>query len=133
MLHGKLSEYSQSGVLKDRMVKAGFTHGREARVDLRGLKVRPTAEEEGVIYFCDMETIDVVEVIAEGDGASLPEEVEVEGLSFTEHGLYDLHGVVLSSNGVLTVKADEQTRVERRLPLQWVRNAWQAVSAFFGG
>lgn len=55
----------------------------------------------------------------------------------------------IHSNGVLKVKADERTRAERRsllpvhplqlyplhpLPsLEWARDAWRAISAFFTG
>lgn len=131
MMHGKSSKHSQSGVLRDRMEKAGFTHGREARANLRGLNVRSTAREEGIVYFCDLEPIDVVEVMQEGDGASLPSEVKVEDLCFAGLGSYDLQDVILSSNGVLRIKADERTRVQRRSLLRWMQNAWQAVSGVF--
>lgn len=133
MLHGTLSQYSQPGVLKDRMAKAGFTHGREARVNLRGLNVRRAAEGKTVVYFCNIDAIDVLEVTEEGDGLPLPEEVEVEGLYFTGYGSYDLQEVILSSNGVVKVKADEKTHAERRRPLQWARAARASVSAFFAG
>lgn len=111
MLHGKVSKYSQSNVLKDRMQEAGFTHGQQARVNLRGVQVEPTADTEGKVFFCKMKEIEVVEVLEKGDGGPLPEDAEVEDLYFPEKGTHDLSGVILSSNGRLQVKADRGTKV----------------------
>jgi hypothetical protein len=106
MLRGTVEVSSQADVLRARMREAGFTHGREARVNLRGVRLSPDTGKGDVVFFCDLEKVEVVEEMNSGDGGFLPLSVELEELYFQEHGRYDLLGVVLHSNGTLTVKAD---------------------------
>lgn len=114
MINGKISKYSQSDVLRDRMEQAGFTHGQEARVNLRDIQIEPTRASEGKIYFCKMRDIEVTEVLAEGDGGPLPSETKVDNLVFPEKGMHDLSNVILSSNGSLRITADPESQVRRK-------------------
>lgn len=113
MLQGRISKYSQSNVLKERMEEAGFSHGQQARVNIRGVQVEPTAETEGKVFFCKIKDIEILEVMEEGDGEPLPADANLDNLYFPEKGTHDLSGVILSSNGRLQVKADNRTKVNR--------------------
>ena len=126
MINGRISKYSQSDVLRDRMQKAGFTHGQEARVNLRDVQIEPTDASEGKIYFCKVRAIEVTEILAEGDGGPLPRETKVENLVFPERGMHDLSNVILSSNGSVRVMADPETEVRRK-------NWFQRAVSFFTG
>lgn len=126
MINGKISKYSQSDVLRDRMQQAGFTHGQEARVTLRDIQIEPTKASEGKIYFCKMGDIEVTEVLAEGDGGPLPSSTTVENLVFPEKGRHDLSNVILSSNGSLRITADPASEVRRK---SW----FDSVVSFFMG
>lgn len=125
MLRGKVTSHSQSDVLRRRMKTAGFTHGQEARVNLRKVRLRQQTSSEGVIYFCEMKNLEVVEVLQDGDGGVLPQHAVAEELQFPEEGHHDVLGAILYSNGALQVRADEETKVVRstwnplRRWLQW--------------
>ena len=114
MLHGNVTEYSQPHVLKRRMMQAGFTHGKTARVNLRGVRAEQRSNEEAVVYFCNMDRIEVVEVLQDGDGQPLPERAVVRGFSFAETGPHAIYGAILTSNGVMEVRTDTDTEVIRR-------------------
>lgn len=119
MLRGKVTSHSQSDVLRRRMEKAGFTHGQEARVNLRKVRLRRQTSSEGVVYFCELKNLEVVEVLQDGDGGVLPKQAVVEGLHFPEEGRHDVLGAVLYSNGALQVRADEETKI--------VRSSWNPL------
>src|SRR5258708_26445714 len=73
--------------------------------------------DHGVVmmYFCSMRTVEVLKVIAEGDGNSIPMQAKIEGLSVPstyKSGLYDLKNVEVTSNGTIQVKATEKTTWE---------------------
>lgn len=119
MMRGKVSMYSQPHVLRHRMEEAGLTHGQETRVNLRKVRVTPTTEGEGIVYFCEMSQIEVVEVLSKGDGKRLPDQAVVENVEFSRRGMHDLYGAILNSNGVLQVKADEKTEIVKRSLLPW--------------
>ncbi len=64
-----------------------------------------------VLYFCPMETIEIIEKVNAGDGGCLPTEATIEGLTVPNRcrpGLYSLKNIVLSSNGTLQVIATEK-------------------------
>lgn len=68
-----------------------------------------------VMYFCPMQTLQVLEVIAEGDGGNIPAEVKLEGLnipSTSRSGLYDLKNVEVTSNGSIQVRETRDTKWE---------------------
>ncbi len=123
MIRGKITSHSQSDVLRRRMEDAGFTHGQEARVNLRKVRLRRQTPSEGVVYFCEMKQLEVVEVLQDGDGGTLPKQATVEDLQFAEEGCHDVLGAVLYSNGALQVRADEDTQI--------VRSSWNPLRRLF--
>lgn len=123
MLRGKVTSHSQSDVLRRRMERAGFTHGQEARVNLRKVRLRQQSASEGVIYFCEMKNLEVIEILREGDGGELPEVAVVDELNFPEEGRHDVLGAILYPNGALQVRADEKTEI--------VRSSWNPLRGWF--
>jgi len=68
-----------------------------------------------VMYFCPMESIEVLRRVNEGDGGSIPMDVKVYDLNISDNllpGLYTLKNVTLSSNGTMQVKATNETTWE---------------------
>jgi hypothetical protein len=124
----RVMAHSQTYRLRERMAEAAIGHGQEVRADLSGIRV--TADwrnapdpNVGAIFFCTMGSIRVREVLAPGDGRSLPSEVVLEGLIVPEPGTYDILNAVVHSNGVLRVRVDSATQVVQRargLPNVWV-------------
>ncbi len=119
-MEARVTSYSQSEQLRERMVQAEVRHGQEIRADLPGIRVeamgrtwfsgRPS--RKGVVYFCTMGPITVRETTAAGDGGPLPSKVILEGLEIPAEGIYDLKDVLVQSNGDLRVIIDEASRVE---------------------
>jgi hypothetical protein len=118
----RVMAHSQSHRLRERMAEAAIGHGQELRADLPGIRV--TAEvadwrsapnpNVGAVFFCTMGSIRVREVLAPGDGSSLPTEVILEGLVVPEPGTYDILNALVHSNGALRVQVDAATQVVRR-------------------
>jgi hypothetical protein len=118
-MEARVSAYSQTNRLRERMAQAEVRHGQEIRADLPGIRVtamsrnwftgRPTGNAE--IFFCAMGPVRVREVKAAGDGAPLPSNVIVQGLEVTGEGTYDLIDALVQSNGDLRVIVDDATRV----------------------
>ena len=126
----RVMAHSQSYRLRERMAEAAIGHGQEVRADLPGIRI--TAEPAdwrnapdpnvGAIFFCTMGSIRVREVLAPGDGRSLPSEVVLEGLVVPEPGTYDILNAVVHSNGALKVRVDSETQVVQRA--RGLANAW---------
>ena len=124
----RVMSHAQTYRLRERMTEAAIGHGQEVRADLTGIRV--TADwrnapdpNVGAIFFCTMGSIRVREVLAPGDGRSLPSEVVLEGLIVPEPGTYDILNAVVHSNGALRVQVDSATQVVQRargLPNVWV-------------
>jgi len=124
----RVMAHSQTYRLRERMTAAAIGHGQEVRADLTGIRV--TADwrnapdpNVGAIFFCTMGSIRVREVLAPGDGRSLPSEVVLEGLIVPEPGTYDILNAVVHSNGALRVQVDSATQVVQRArgrPNVWV-------------
>ena len=118
-MEARVSAYSQTDRLRERMAQAEVRHGQEIRADLPGIRVtamsrnwftgRPTGNAE--IFFCAMGPVRVREVKAAGDGAPLPSKVVVQGLEVTGEGTYDLIDALVQSNGDLRVIVDDATQV----------------------
>jgi len=118
-MEARVSAYSQTHRLRERMAQAEVRHGQEIRADLPGIRViamgrnwftgRPN--HNGEVFFCTMGPIRVREVKAAGDGAPLPSNVIVQGLEVTGDGTYDLIDALVQSNGDLRVIVDGATRV----------------------
>jgi len=101
------------------MSEVNIHHGQEVRADLTGVRVGANSESwfttaepnGGVIFFCTMGSIRIREVLQNGDGAALPHDVVLEGLTVPEPGTYDILNAIVHSNGSLRVIADANTRV----------------------
>ena len=118
----RVMAHSQSHRLRERMVEANIRHGQEVRADLPGIRVtadadgwRTQAEQQrGIIFFCTMGAITILEVIAPGDEQPLPIEAVVEGLQVPEPGTYDILNALIHSNGALQLRVDSATRIVPR-------------------
>ena len=102
---------SQPHVLQEKMKEKKLTHGETVTANISPVRLE-NAYGKMALYFCPVQTVDVFETITPGDGGEIPLKVEVEGLTVPpghKPGLYTLKNVVLSSNGVMQVKATEKT------------------------
>ena len=102
---------AQPHVLRERMKEKQLSHGETVTVNMS--PVRPEAAlDKMYLYFCPMQTLDILETIAPGDGGDIPSKVVVEGLTVPpglKPGLYTLKNVKLTSNGAMQVIADAKT------------------------
>lgn len=105
---------AQPHVLRERMKEKELSHGETVTVNMSPVRLE-AALGRMYLYFCPMQTIDVLKTITPGDGGDIPEEVTVDGLTVPagqQPGLYTLKNVRLSSNGTMQVIADEKTTWE---------------------
>lgn len=105
---------AQPHVLREKMKEQQLSHGETVTASLSPVRLESTFGKMHV-YFCPMQTIDVHERIAPGDGGDIPPDVVVEGLSIPAElkpGLYNLKNVKLSSNGTMQVIAGSTTTWE---------------------
>lgn len=110
-----ITSYSQPNVLQQRMKEERLTHGETVTANLSPVRLENDFGKM-VMYFCPMKTIEVLETITTGDGATLPPEAKVEGLTIPENfkaGFYNLKNVTLTSNGTMQVKATSNTVWEK--------------------
>jgi hypothetical protein len=118
-MEARVTAYSQSHRLRERMAEADVHHGQEVRADVRGVRVQLTSPAwmgrrdrvRGDVFFCTMGPFEVRRVSIEGDGGPLSESTVVEGLQVPLEGTYDLVNVLVRSNGDLTLIMDEVSRV----------------------
>jgi hypothetical protein len=118
-MEAHVTAHSQADWLRERMVQAEVQHGQEIRADLPGIAVKATAGDwfitrhkgRGEVFFCTMGPIRVREVTSPGDGATLPNDVIIEGFEVASAGTYDLLNVLVQSNGNLRIVVDDATRV----------------------
>ena len=109
-----ITSSSQPYVLQSRMKEEKLSHGGTVMANLSPVRL-DMDHGEVVMYFCPMKALQVLEVIAEGDGHGIPMQAKIEGLSVPsiyKSGLYDLKNVELTSNGTIQVKATEKTTWE---------------------
>lgn len=119
-MEARVTAYSQSHRLRERMAEAKLRHGEEVRADVRGVRVQLAAPVwigrrdivKGDVFFCTMGPVEVRRVSIEGDGAPLPENAILDGLQVPIEGTYDLINVLIRSNGDLRLIMDEASRVE---------------------
>jgi len=119
-MEARVTSYSQSHRLRERMAQAEVRHGQEIRADLPGIRVGAMsrnwfigkASRRGEVFFCTMGPITVRETTTPGDGGPLPSNVILEGLEVPAEGTYDLKDVLIQSNGDLRVIIDGASRVE---------------------
>lgn len=105
---------AQPHVLREKMKEQELTHGETVMANLSPVRLE-SALGRVHVYFCPMETVQILEKISPGDGGKLPQEVIVEDLrvpSGQRSGLYTLKNVKLSSNGTMQVIATEKTTWE---------------------
>ena len=118
-MEARVTSYSQSHRLRERMTQAEVRHGQEIRADLPGIRVNAMGRNwftgkpnhRGEIFFCTMGPITVRETTTPGDGGPLPSNVVVQGLEVPADGTYDLVDVLVQSNGDLRVIMDSASRV----------------------
>jgi hypothetical protein len=118
-MEARVTAYSQSHRLRERMAEADVRHCQEVRADVRGVRVQLTNPAwigrrdrvKGDVFFCTMGPVEVRRVSIEGDGGPLPESTMLEGLQVPVEGTYDLVNVLVRSNGDLRLIMDEASRV----------------------
>jgi hypothetical protein len=109
-----ITSWSQPHVLQTRMKEEKLSHGGTVTASLSPVRL-DMDHGEVVMYFCPMKTLQVLEVIAEGDGNNIPMQAKIEGLrvpSDYKSGFYELKNVELTSNGTIQVKATKKTSWE---------------------
>ncbi|MGH7509710.1 MAG: hypothetical protein ACREMZ_09575 [Gemmatimonadales bacterium] len=117
-MEARVTAYSQSHRLRERMEQAEVRHGQEIRADLPGVRVSAMGRNwftgklngKAEVFFCTMGPIQVRERTTPGDGGPLPEHVVVQGLEVSGDGTYDLVDVMVQSNGDLRVIMDGASR-----------------------
>lgn len=106
-----VTSFSQPHVLQSKMKEEKMSHGGTVKANLS--PVRLEMNHGGVVmYFCPMKSLEVLEIIAEGDGDNIPAQAKIEGLNVPadyKSGFYELENVELTSNGSIQVKATEKT------------------------
>lgn len=111
-----LTSYSQPHVLKQRMQGEKMTHGETVTAHISPVRVERNFHNEAVLYFCPLQKIEVLKIIAAGDGGCLPADATLEGFSIPpgyKPGLYKICNVELTSNGTMQVKATHNTTWEK--------------------
>ena len=115
-MEARVTTYSQSYRLRERVEEAKVRHGQEIRADLPGVRVvavgnwftgRPSGKAE--VFFCTMGPVRVRKVTEAGDGAPLPRNVTLRGLEVKDEGTYDLLNVLVQSNGDLRLIMDDSS------------------------
>jgi len=110
-----INYYSQHDVLQQKMKEKRLTHGDTVIANLFPIRLEKDFGKI-VMYFCPMETIEILEIVANGDGGKIPDEARVSGLIMPpkhKPGLYKLKNVMLTSNGKMQVKATDKTIWEK--------------------
>ena len=105
---------AQPHVLREKMKEQKLTHGETVTASISPVRLE-AAFGKMLLYFCPLQTLEVIETITPGDGGDIPFEVMVEGLTVPaglKSGLYTLKNVKLSSNGTMQVMADAATTWE---------------------
>ena len=130
-MEARVTSYSQSHRLRERMAQAKVGHGQEIRADLPGIRVGAVGRHwftgkpsrNGEVFFCTMGPIAIKESTTPGDGGPLPSNVIVQGLEVPAEGTYDLLNVLVQSNGDLRVIVDGASRLEPAAKPAETRNA----------
>ncbi len=110
-----VKSYSQPEVLQQKMREKKLTHGETVTANLSPVRLEKDFGKI-VLYFCPMETIEILEIVSKGDGGYIPDRARVEGITMPRKykpGLYKLKNVTLTSNGVMEVKATDKTTWEK--------------------
>jgi hypothetical protein len=128
-MEARVTTYSQTHRLRERVEQAEVRHGQEIRADLPGIRVtamrrnwftgKPLGNPE--VFFCTMGPIRVRETTTPGDGGPLPKNVVVQGLDVPGEGTYDLVNVLVQSNGDLRLIMDEAAQAIPVMKEEWDR------------
>jgi hypothetical protein len=105
------TSWAQPHVLREKMAEKKLTHGETITASISPVRLE-AVHGKMALYFCPMQTLEVLETITPGDGGEIPANVVVEGLTIpSEHksGLYTLKNVQLSSNGSIQIIANTKT------------------------
>lgn len=105
---------AQPHVLREKMKEKELTHGETVKASISPVRLESAAGRMA-LYFCPMQTLDIVETLTPGDGGEIPPNVVVEGLVLPPEytsGLYTIKNVKLSSNGTIQVIATAETTWE---------------------
>lgn len=105
---------AQPHVLREKMEEKKLTHGETVTASISPVRLEAVYGKMA-LYFCPMQTLEVLETITPGDGGEIPANVVVEGLTVPsghKAGLYTLRNVQLSSNGSIQVIANTKTTWE---------------------
>ena len=109
-----ITSYSQPHVLQQRMKEEKMTHGETVTAKISPVRLE-NAYGKMVMYFCPMQSIEILNHSAPGDGGNIPIQATVDGLHVPGNqkpGLYTLKNVQLSSNGTIQVTATAKTEWE---------------------
>jgi hypothetical protein len=118
-----ITSFSQPHVLQTKMKEEKLSHGGTVKANLSPVRL-DMDHGAVVLYFCPMKTLEVLEVMSDGDGAAIPMQAKIEGLSIPSEyksGFYQLRNVELTSNGTIQVKPTNKTTwefIESVLPQQ---------------
>ena len=118
-----ITSFSQPHVLQTKMKEEKLSHGGTVKANLSPVRL-DMDHGAVVLYFCPMKTLEVLEVMTQGDGKAIPMQAKIEGLNVPvdyKSGFYDLRNVELTSNGTIQVKATDKTTwefIESVLPQQ---------------
>lgn len=107
--------------LAEFMREKQVTHGAVIRVDIQGVQVgkpfydettlMPASVDVQPVFFCNILNFDVKKVLQLGDGRALPKQVIVDGLRVRECGYVDILNALVSSNGVIRITVDSESKV----------------------
>lgn len=106
-----ITSYSQPHVLQHKMRERELTHDQEVMASIGPVRLESNFGKM-VLYFCPMQTLDIVQELKPGDGGAIPSEAivrEMEAPKNIKPGLYTLKNVKLHSNGVMSVTATPKT------------------------
>jgi hypothetical protein len=109
-----LTSYSQPHVLQQRMKEEKLTHGETVTANLSPVRLESNFGKM-VMYFCPMQSVDILKREIAGDGGAIPPVAIIDGLTVPgdlKPGLYDLKNVKLFSNGTMQVIATADTKFE---------------------
>lgn len=109
-----ITSYSQPHVLQRRMKEEKLTHGERVTANLSPVRLESSFGKM-VMYFCPLNTIEVIGRVNAGDGGSIPVEAIINGLEVPinlKPGLYSLNSIELYSNGTMQVNATADTCFE---------------------
>ena len=109
-----ITSYSQPHVLQQRMKEEHLSHGETVTVNISPVRLE-NAYGKMVMYFCPMQTIEILKHTTPGDGGNIPIQATVDGLAvpaMQKPGLYTLKNVQLTSNGTIQVTATAKTEWE---------------------